>query len=80
MDVDEFIVPVRSSSFLNLLHFFDQEPAILRLSALQFGTSGHTTRPDGLVTEHYTWRNLSSKWPHTPQVLARFIFLPFADT
>ena len=67
LDVDEFIVPARAPSLVSLLQFFEHDPVILRLSALQFGTSGHRRRPAGLVTEHYTARNVSAWWPNSPQ-------------
>jgi len=43
------------------------EPAVLRFSALLFGTSGHRSRPPGLVTDSYTTRNLTVAWPQNPQ-------------
>ena len=67
-DVDEFIVPRRSSSLMPLLSFFDTDSlVVLRLEAAMFGTSGHTERPQGLVLEHYVMRNLTTHWPVTPQ-------------
>jgi len=67
MDVDEFIVPVRAQTLVPLLHFFDQEPIVLRLQAAMFGTSGHVLRPVGLVVENYVMRNVSTQWPINPQ-------------
>ncbi len=67
VDVDEFIVPVKSDSILPVLRAFDREPAVLRLTAAMFGTSGHQERPPGLVVASYTWRNVTTRWPHNPQ-------------
>lgn len=53
MDVDEFIVPARSSTIVPLLNYFEVEPVVLRLQAQMFGTSRHVERPSGLVVEHY---------------------------
>ena len=67
MDVDEFIVPMRSRTLVPLLEHFELDAVVLRLQAAMFGTSGHVARPEGLVIEHYVMRNLSTWWPISPQ-------------
>ena len=67
IDVDEFILPVKADSIIQVLQFFANEPVVIRLSAAMFGTSGHIERPPGLVVASYTRRNMSSHWPHNPQ-------------
>ncbi|EKX54372.1 hypothetical protein GUITHDRAFT_58574, partial [Guillardia theta CCMP2712] len=53
MDVDEFLVPVRSDSIDWLLSYFEHDLVVLRFSAMMFGTSGHEEMPQGLVVENY---------------------------
>eukprot|EP00960_Hanusia_phi_P045531 757297-Hanusia_phi.AAC.2 len=67
MDVDEFLVPVRSESVDLLLSYFEHDLVVLRFSAMMYGTSGHEEMPPGLVIENYIMRNLSTYWPTNPQ-------------
>lgn len=53
IDLDEYIVPV-SERMTDLLAFYDRpEIAGLAIGWSIFGSSGHITRPEGLITENY---------------------------
>ena len=54
-DVDEFLFNARGRPVPDVLEGFEEFPA-LGVNQLSFGTSGHRTRPDGLVTENYLYR------------------------
>ena len=63
LDVDEFLVPVKAASVVDILEatpVLGLEHVVVRLSAAMYGTSGHTVMPQGLVTEEYLLRNRSS--------------------
>ena len=55
IDVDEFIHPLRDGSLPELLTRAGAHPAML-LQWMNFGPSGHRTKPPGLVLEEYTLR------------------------
>jgi hypothetical protein len=55
IDIDEFIFPLRDDRLQNALRVYEDLPA-LALHWHMFGTSGHKTRPRGLVIENYTSR------------------------
>lgn len=53
IDADEFLVPKQSDSVLDVLDNFANY-ASLQVNWILFGSSGHLTRPEGLVIENYT--------------------------
>jgi hypothetical protein len=55
IDVDEFIFPLCRDRLGDVLRDYEDLPA-LALHWHMFGTSGHKTRPQGLVIENYTHR------------------------
>ena len=55
IDVDEFIFPKKHSSLTEALKELEHLPSVA-MPWHMFGTSGHTKRPEGLVTENYTTR------------------------
>ena len=55
IDLDEFLFPIETDDLRTALVEFENEPAVGVYWSL-FGTSGHKTKPQGLVTENYTWR------------------------
>jgi glycosyltransferase involved in cell wall biosynthesis len=77
IDLDEFVVPTDSSkSLVDVLderfsHFANM--AVLSINWLVFGSSGHKTRPDGLVIENYLNR---AEYDSTTNRLLKFIANP----
>jgi len=57
IDVDEFIFPLRQDRLQDVLPAYEALPAVA-LHWHMFGTSGHKTRPPGLVIDNYTRRAL----------------------
>ena len=55
IDVDEFLFPVEGNSLERALAEFEDQP-VINLPWINFGPSGHKTKPDGLVIENYTER------------------------
>lgn len=55
LDPDEFAFPVQSNSLPETFEALGSQPCVA-LHWRMFGTSGHKTRPDGLVIENYTMR------------------------
>jgi len=56
IDLDEFIVPVKFNNALELLKTIPASVAEAHIDWAIFGSSGHETKPDGLVLENYVWR------------------------
>lgn len=56
LDADEFLVPLRSADIREFVASCAQYPHVA-IQWTMFGSSGHNTRPSGLVTEIYTWRS-----------------------
>jgi hypothetical protein len=57
IDIDEFIMPVSGGSIRGpLLHSEYERYGAIVLNWQIFGPSGHAARPEGLVTENFTWR------------------------
>lgn len=54
IDADEFIVPEMHDSIRELLDSCPAHPHVA-IQWVMYGSSGHITRPKGLVTESYTW-------------------------
>lgn len=77
IDLDEFVVPTDSSKSLvdvldeRFAHFANM--AVLSINWLVFGSSGHKTRPDGLVIENYLNR---AEYDSTTNRLLKFIANP----
>jgi hypothetical protein len=62
IDIDEFIVPVKKETLpdvmINITNNLRQKlPAGIAISWLQFGYSGHYSKPSGFVIENYTRRD-----------------------
>ena len=55
LDDDEFLFPSRRESVLKILRKYQGYPA-LAVHWFMFGSSGHVSRPDGLVLENYLLR------------------------
>lgn len=55
IDVDEFVFPVEGDSLPRTLAELEHLPAV-SLPWINFGPSGHETKPDGLVIANYTER------------------------
>jgi hypothetical protein len=53
IDTDEFLFPPTGESLPELLARYEASPGI-GVGRVPFGTSGHRTKPDGLVIESYT--------------------------
>jgi hypothetical protein len=53
IDADEFVFSPSQMNLASFLENYTDLPALIVYWDM-FGTSGHTTRPDGLVTENYT--------------------------
>lgn len=54
-DADEFLFPTAAGSLAEVLHEYEDLDS-LSVYWHMFGTSGHTRKPPGLVTENYTQR------------------------
>ena len=55
IDIDEFLFSPTGQPLPEVLADLERWPGI-GVNRLRFGTSGHKTRPDGLVIENYLWR------------------------
>ncbi len=55
IDLDEFLFSTETDDLRTALVEFENEPAVGVYWSL-FGTSGHKSKPQGLVIENYTWR------------------------
>lgn len=56
IDLDEFIVPVHDMKIMDVLNKLPINTSQAVLHWFMFGSNGHITKPDGLVTESYTKR------------------------
>ncbi len=55
IDLDEFLFSPTLAPVPDILADYEQHPGVVVNWAL-FGSSGHKTRPEGLVIENYLWR------------------------
>jgi hypothetical protein len=55
IDLDEFLFSPTLASLPEILSDYERHPGVVANWAL-FGSSGHKTRPEGLVIENYRWR------------------------
>lgn len=55
IDLDEFIVPVRSKTITNFLHTLPRNFGALVLTWVMYGSAGHVKKPKGLVMENYKY-------------------------
>jgi SAM-dependent methyltransferase len=62
LDTDEFLFSPTGQPLPELLAEYEQWPGVVANWAI-FGTSGHLTRPPGLVIESYRWRNDDAEEP-----------------
>lgn len=63
IDVDEFVFPSTEDSLREVLRDYDDYAAVA-INWVSFGSSGHETRPDGLVIENYLERGeLDHRFP-----------------
>ncbi len=56
IDLDEFIMPVADKSIPDFLRGVSPRVAQIFIRWCLYGSSGHVTRPDGLVIENYKYR------------------------
>jgi len=56
IDLDEFIVPVETDTIPEFLRSLPQDVSQLLIGWMIYGSSGHKTKPDGLVIENYKYR------------------------
>ena len=75
IDVDEFIVPKRADTLDAALRPFEHLPA-LSLPWHNFGPSGHTARPTGLVIENYVERGA---FPPLPDAISLLHYKSIVD-
>lgn len=61
IDADEFIVPRDADKVSDVIGQF-QDYGVIWIPRVNFGTSGHKSAPDGLVTENYVDRAVSSRF------------------
>lgn len=53
LDIDEFLEPVSSVDLLEWLDSQEESTSQIEIGWMVYGSSGHITRPDGLVIENY---------------------------
>jgi hypothetical protein len=63
IDCDEFLVPANGRSLTELLRPLDRSSGVA-INWLVYGSSGHSVRPKGLVTENFVYRALCSFGPN----------------
>lgn len=56
IDLDEFLVPVKHKSLPEFLHTLPGNAACVIASWVLYGSSGHKTKPEGLIIENYKYR------------------------
>jgi hypothetical protein len=63
IDADEFLFSPRGRPVPEVLRDFEEFPGV-GVNLAQFGTSGHQTRPEGLLIENYLYRatNPDARW------------------
>jgi hypothetical protein len=66
-DVDEFLFSPTGASVSEVLVDYERHPAV-GVNILMFGTSGHRTRPPGLVIEEHTRRD-AMPWPFIKNIV-----------
>ncbi|NER01850.1 MAG: glycosyltransferase family 92 protein [Okeania sp. SIO3C4] len=62
IDLDEFLFPTEKDDLTEVLDKFKDVPAV-GVNWLNFGTSGHEKKPEGLQIEHFTRRAKNSYGP-----------------
>ena len=55
IDIDEFLFGTEEDSLPEILKYYEGFPGVM-VNWLMFGSSGYQTRPEGLITEKFTWR------------------------
>lgn len=61
IDLDEFIVPTQCDTITEFLYTLPRNFGALVLSWVMYGSSGHITRPQGLVIENYKYYGHSGR-------------------
>lgn len=56
IDLDEFLVPVKHKTLPEFLHTLPGNAACVIASWVLYGSSGHKTKPEGLIIENYKYR------------------------
>lgn len=74
IDLDEFIVPVHDMKIMDVLNKLPINTSQAVLHWFMFGSNGHITKPDGLVTESYTKRAKKQTWHYKSIVNPRLVF------
>jgi hypothetical protein len=67
LDVDEFLFSPTGAKVSDLLVEFEQHPSV-GVNQLMFGSSGHRTRPPGLVVSEHTRRD-RLPWPYIKNIV-----------
>jgi len=57
IDIDEFIVPLSSETIVEFLRELSDDVGQVLIDWRSFNSSGHITKPEGLVIENYTMRS-----------------------
>jgi Glycosyltransferase family 92 len=72
VDVDEFLFSPTGRSLPDVLAGFEAYPGV-EVSRLEYGTSGHRTKPDGLVIESYlrrrSYTSPKKDWEHVKSIV-----------
>jgi hypothetical protein len=55
IDLDEFLFSPTMAPLPEILRDYERHPGVV-VNWAMFGSAGHKTRPEGLVTENYLWR------------------------
>lgn len=65
MDMDEYLMPMKpENNIIDILHRLTRETgaAGIGINWAVFGSSGHTTSPNGLIIENFTHRSTNMHW------------------
>ena len=73
IDLDEFIVPVQNKTITEYLKTLPYNFAELVIGWVIYGSSGHKTRPDGLIIENYKY-HANKSWGIKSIVNPRLVF------
>lgn len=73
IDLDEFLVPVNHETLPDYLNTLPKNTAQLVVGWEQYGSSGHKTKPDGLLMENYK-RHAAKSWGVKSIVNPRLVY------
>lgn len=75
IDLDEFLVPVEHKTVIEFLHTLPSNFAQLVVTWVMYGSSGHQTKPDGLLIENYKYhakKQMGVKSIINPRLLVKY--------